>query len=155
MFNVLSGLQEGSYSVPTVQRGVAPGNVFVKGSVVMTDNSGKFVPATGPANASEVEFIFEDLTGNSSKKYTAIFGNFEAETDIVDETAPAGAGEPGGAINPGDFLTPKNGKLAKASSENIAAKNYCAKVTGTAAASMDHALGTPLGKRVQFRTVRA
>lgn len=147
MFNVLSGLQEGSYSVPTVQRGVAPGNAFVKGSVVMTDNNGKFIPAAGPANASEVEFIFEDLTGNSSKKYTAIFGNFEAETDIVDETA--------GAINVGDFLTPLNGKLAKAGAADITAKNYCAKVTGTAAPSMDHALGTPLGKRVQFRTVRA
>ena len=147
MFNVLSGLQEGSYSVPTVQRSVAPGNVFVKGSVVMTDNSGKFVPATGPVNASEVEFIFEDLTGNSSKKYTAIFGNFEAETDVVDETA--------GEINIGDFLTPLDGKLAKADATAIAAKNYCAKVTATAAASMDHALGKPLGKRVQFRTVRA
>ena len=88
MFNVLSGLQEGSRSVVVVSR-ASNGATFVKGDVVVT--SGGKLSAAGAADAMFLEFVFEDLTGNSSGKYTVIYGSMEAETDNIDDTG-SGAG---------------------------------------------------------------
>ena len=143
IFNVLSGLQEGSYSVVTVSR-ASTGATFVKGTLVKTDTSGTLVAAATSADYRQVEWVFEDLSGNSSKKYSVIFGAFEAETDQIDDST-------NGAIGAGDLLTCVAGKLAKASANDLTAGAYLAKCIATKAASTDFSLGTPIGKVVQFR----
>jgi hypothetical protein len=146
MFNVLSGLQEGSYSVATMSREATSPNTYVKGNVVIADANGKLVPCNGTTTGVRgVEFVFEDLSGQSSKKYTTVFGFMEAETDIVDESTYT--------IGNGDFLTAVAGKLVQAQAADITANRHFAKVTGVKAAGVDPCLGTPLGKRIQFRTV--
>lgn len=90
MFNILSGLQEGSRSVMITQRSGVAG--FVKGTVVgmngTTANS--VVKADAVAHGSLVEFVFEDLLTQTSGKYTVVAGTFEAETDQVSGTPAIG-----------------------------------------------------------------
>ena len=115
MFNVLSGLQEGSRSVVVVSR-ASNGATFVKGDVVMT--SGGKLNAAAANNALFCEFVFEDLTGNSSGKYTVIYGSFEAECDNIDDV---GNGAGSGAIAADDPLSVYNGKMCKANTADLAA----------------------------------
>ena len=143
IFNILSGLQEGSYSVATVSR-ASTGATFVKGAVVKTDGSGTLVACATSADYRQVEFVFEDLSGNSSKKYSVVFGVFEAETDQIDDST-------NGAIGASDMLTCVSGKIAKASAGDLSSGAFFAKCIATKAASTDFALGTPIGKIVQFR----
>lgn len=115
MFNVLSGLQEGSRSVVVVSR-ASNGATFVKGDVVVT--SGGKLSAAGAADAMFLEFVFEDLTGNSSGKYTVIYGSMEAETDNIDDT---GSGAGSGAIVADSPLSCLAGKIVKGNTADLAA----------------------------------
>lgn len=101
MFNVLSGLQEGSHSVMITQRKGAAG--FVKGTVVAPNGTvaNSVAKADAVAHGGVVEFVFEDLLSQTSGMYTVVAGVFEAETDQV-------SGSP--AI--GDFLTSGTGATA-------------------------------------------
>lgn len=149
MFNILSGLQDGSYSVPTVNRNLATGvahSDIRRGKCVITDGVGNIKLATTPADAKFVEFVFEDQTGNSSKKYATIFGSFEAETNMV---------APGVNFIPGDLLTcGADGLMTKAADPDVAAGNFFGRVTGTKAstATVDHTTGKSLGPVIQFRS---
>lgn len=146
MFNILSGLQEGSHSVTLVTRETASA-AFVKGQVVKTDGNGKIVAAATSADHNVVEFVFEEPTSaNSSKTYSLVYGSFEAETDQIDDAT-------NGAIAGGDFVTCVGGKLAKAAAGDITAKTYCGKVISTKASTTDSALGTAIGKIIRFRTI--
>jgi hypothetical protein len=147
MFNILSGLQEGSHSVTIVQRSAATGETFVKGQAVFTDGSGKLTKSFGgdaSMTGASVEWIFEDIANQASTKYTSIFGSFEAETDQVVATAPVA----------GEYMKVDQtvGKMTKATLAADAALVVarCIKVT---AASVDSATGTAIGAIYQFRTV--
>jgi hypothetical protein len=118
MFNVLSGLQDGSYSVTIVSRS-SNGPTYVKGNVVTTVG-GKVSPANA-ADSAFVEFIFEDLTGQSSGKYTVCFGSLEAQCDQLDDVT-------NGAITIDDKLTSVNGIIAKATPADVTAGNFWGKV---------------------------
>lgn len=86
MFNVLSGLHEGSQSVVTVSREVNTGQgPFVNGQLVKTV-AGKYTVATLPAEATQAEFVFEGTSYQSSQKVTGLFGHMEAETDVYNGT---------------------------------------------------------------------
>lgn len=89
MFNVLSGLQEGSHSVVINQRSGPAG--LVKGAVVATSGTANTIAkADALVHGGFAEFVFEDLAGQSSGKYTVISGKFEAETDQVAGTPAIG-----------------------------------------------------------------
>ena len=123
MFNVLSGLQEGSHSVTIVSRDVNSGQgPFVKGQVVKS--FGGKLSAAASTDAKIAEFVFEDLTGQASGKLTTIFGSFEAETDQMDTVY-------NGAPAADDYLVANGGKLAKAKAGDITAGTelaYCISV---------------------------
>lgn len=143
MFNILSGLQEGSRSVTIVSRQVNTGQgPFVKGNVVVT-SAGK-VSAASNTDYKWVEFVFEDLTGNSSGQLTCAYGTMEAETDQIDDST-------NGAIAADSLLTAVSGVMAKASASDITAGTYFAKCI-SAATTYDLAKGTS-GKVVRFRTL--
>ena len=149
MFNILSGLQDGSYSVPTVNRNLATGvahSDIRRGKCVITDGVGNIKLATTPADAKFAEFVFEDLTGNSSKRYSTVFGSFEAETNMV---------APGVNFVPTDMLTcGADGLITKAADADVAAGNILGRVTAVkaATATVDHTSGKSLGPVIQFRT---
>jgi hypothetical protein len=113
MFNILSGLQEGSHSVMITQRTGPAG--LVKGTLVMagagSGNAGKFAGVVKADNAtvgmgSAVEFVWEDLTTQTSGAYTVASGKMEAETDQVSGTPAAGTFlKPGTGATAGLLLT--------------------------------------------------
>lgn len=147
MFNVLSGLQEGSRSVVVVSR-ASNGATFVKGDAVVT--SGGKLSAAGVADAMFLEFVFEDLTGNSSGKYTVIYGSMEAETDNIDDT---GSGTGAGAIVADALLSTLAGKIVKANTADLAAPisnvwGKCISVT----TAVDLTKGGSGTKTITFRT---
>ena len=127
MFNVLSGLQEGSHSVTVVSRAANTAQgPWVKGAVVIT-SGGKLTQLDKTANANaqsfrSAEFVFEDITGNSSTMYTTIYGSFEFETDWVDTTGLAAD----------DYLTVVAGKMAKAAAGDLTNGLLVAKVISVA-----------------------
>ena len=144
MFNILSGLQEGSRSVTIVSRQANTGQgPFVKGNVVVT--SGGKVNAATDTDAPWVEFVFEDLTGNSSGSYTCAFGTMEAETDQIDDST-------NGAIGADNLLTAVAGKLARASVADVSAgtAQVFAKCVSTST-TVNMVAGTS-AKVVRFRT---
>jgi hypothetical protein len=82
MFNILSGLQEGSQSVMITQRKGAAG--FVKGTVVSnTTVANTCAKADALAHGGAAEFVFEDLLSQTSGMYTVVTGKMEFETDQV------------------------------------------------------------------------
>lgn len=86
MFNVLLGLHEGAHGTLTVSREPNTGQgPFVLGQLVKTVG-GKLTVAAAAGDASEAEFVFESLAGQSSQKYTCVFGFLEAETDVYNGT---------------------------------------------------------------------
>ena len=91
MLNVLSGLQEGSRSVVTVSRSGPAG--LVKGAVVNTTATANTVAKADNSTAAfnMYEYIFEDLTTQTSGKYTCIFGDMEVETDQYSGTPAIGS----------------------------------------------------------------
>ena len=91
MFNVLSGLQAGSHSAVLVSRNGSAG--LVKGAVVMTDSTANHIVAADNSTLSYpmVEWVFEDLTTQTSGKYTTIYGSFEGETDQYSGSPAIGA----------------------------------------------------------------
>lgn len=141
MFNILSGLQEGSRSVVIVSRTVNSGT-FVKGNLVVTAG-GTGVQAAVAADYDWVEFVFEDLTGNSSGKLTTVYGTFEGETDQIDDVT-------NGAITADSILSIVSGKIAKQSAADVTAKNYWGKCISTRTA-VDMVKGTS-AKVITFRT---
>jgi hypothetical protein len=144
MFNILSGLQEGSHSVAVISRAPNTGEVFTKG-MIGKSVGGKLTKATNADNRI-AEWIFEDISTQSSGKHTVVFGTFEAETDQIDETT-------NGAIAVDDYLTAYAGKLAKCSAGDLTAGYQLARCTGVTVAGVDPALGSALGKVVRFRTL--
>lgn len=141
MFNVLSGLQDGSRSVVIVSRKVNSGT-FVKGNVVVTA-AGTGVQAAVNTDYAFLEFVFEDLTGNSSGSLTTIYGTFEGETDQIDDAT-------NGAIAADSLLTAVAGKIAKAAAGDITAGNVWGKCISTRTA-VDMVKGSS-AKVVTFRT---
>lgn len=141
MFNILSGLQEGSRSVAVVSR-QSNGATFTKGNVVIT-SGGKLNPANA-ADAAFVEFVFEDLTGNSSGKYTVVFGTFEAECDQLDDVT-------NGAIAVDDKLVSVASIIAKAAPADVAAGNFWGKVVSVSTI-VDLTKGGGGAKTITFRT---
>ena len=142
MFNILSGLQEGSRSVVVVSRQVTTGQgPFVKGNIVVTA-AGK-VSAAGVSSIPFTEFVFEDLTGNSSGQLTCVFGSMEAETDQIDDST-------NGAIVADCLVTAVAGVLAKASASDITANQYLGKCISTSTV-VNMVAGTS-AKVVRFRT---
>jgi hypothetical protein len=144
MFNILSGLQAGSHSVAVVSRANNSGQTFTKGMVAKSVG-GKLTAATN-ADFRIAEYVFEDVTTQSSGKYTVVFGSFEAETDQIDDST-------NGAIAVDDYLAPYAGKLAKCAAGDLTSGYICARVTGITAATVDNATGAAIGKVVRFRTV--
>lgn len=147
MFNILSGLQEGSHSVTIVQRAAATGETFVKGQAVFTDTAGKLTKSFGgdaTMTGRSVEWIFEDIANQASTKYTSIYGSFEAETDQVVSTAPV-AGE----YMKVDQTVGKMTKATLAADANLVVAR-CLSVT---AATTDNATGNAIGAIYRFRTV--
>ena len=141
MFNVLSGLQEGSRSVVVVSR-ASNGGTFVKGNVVVT-NGGKLTAAVA-ADSPFVEFVFEDLTGNSSGKYTVIYGTMEAECDVLDDAT-------NGAIAADDKLVSVAGVIAKAAGADVTAGNFWGKCISVSTV-VDLTKGGAGTKTITFRT---
>ena len=91
MFNVLSGLQEGSHSVMVTSRFGPAG--LVKGTAVATSGTGNTIAKADNSTVglgAAVEYVFEDLLTQTSGKYTVISGIFEAETDQVSGTPAVG-----------------------------------------------------------------
>lgn len=89
MFNILSGLQEGSHSVMITQRKGAAG--FVKGTVVAnTTTANTVVKADALVHGGAAEFVFEDLLSQTSGNYTVVAGKMEFETDQVSGTPTIG-----------------------------------------------------------------
>lgn len=149
MFNVLSGLQEGSHSVTIVQRAAAGSETFVKGQVVFTDTAGKITKVSAGAGIEgrAAEFVFEDIANQASGLYTVIYGSFEAETDQVVATAPVA----------GDYMKSDatTGKLTKATAPtDFATSALCiARCISVKAASNDPATGAAIGAIYRFRTL--
>jgi len=142
MFNILSGLQEGSRSVTIVSRQANTGQgPFLKGNVVVT--SGGKVSAASDTSIPFHEFIFEDLTGNSSGQYTCAYGTMEAEVDQIDDST-------NGAIVADCFLTAVAGVIAKASAADITGGLYFGKCISTSTV-VNMVAGTS-AKVVRFRT---
>lgn len=147
MFNILSGLQEGSHSVTIVQRAAAGVETFVKGQVVFADTAGAISATfTGAAGliGKCVEWVFEDVANQASKMYTLVFGSFEAETDQMTATLPVA----------GDFLKADlaTGKMTKATATTDDAI-VIARCISVKAASTDPATGASLGAIYRFRTL--
>lgn len=89
MFNILSGLQEGSHSVMITQR-KGPASL-VKGMVVAnTTVANTIAKADAIAHGGAVEFIFEDQATQTSGYYTVVTGKMEAETDQVNGSPTIG-----------------------------------------------------------------
>ena len=102
MFNILSGLQEGSHSVMITSRSGPAG--LVKGTVVQLTATSNTVAKADNSTigfGGSTGFVFEDLLSQTSGSYTVIYGTMEAETDQV-------SGSP--AI--GSFLKPGTGATA-------------------------------------------
>lgn len=125
MFNILSGLQEGSRSVMLSHRTSA--SVLAKGTVVIGSAANTVVAADGADaafNARAISWIFEDTKNQSSGKNTIARGIMECETDQFTDAATAGGTGTGGTIAALDYLMPGTGayvgKLCKADSANIA-----------------------------------
>lgn len=136
MFNVLSGLQEGSRSVVTVNRSGPAG--LVKGAVCMTTAASNTVAKADNASAlfafPFAEFVFEDLTTQQSGKYTMIYGDMEAETDQYDGTPAIGAFlMPGTTTKVGLLVAPATGASA------------CAKVIDSYTLPINPTMTAPLG----------
>jgi hypothetical protein len=92
MFNILSGLQEGSHSVMITSRSGPAG--LVKGTLVqLTSTSNTIAKADNSSIGigSSAGFIFEDLLTQTSGTYTVIYGTMEAETDQVSGTPAIGS----------------------------------------------------------------
>lgn len=149
MFNVLSGLQEGSHSVTIVQRAAAGSETFVKGQVVFTDNAGKISKVTSGTGIEgrSAEFVFEDTANQASGLYTVIYGSFEFETDQVVATAPVA----------GDYVKAdcSVGKLTKATAPtDFATAALCiGRCISVKAASTDPATGASIGAIYRIRTL--
>jgi hypothetical protein len=144
MFNILSGLQEGSHSVAIVSRAPNTGETFTKGMIAKSVG-GKLTKAN-EADYRLAEWVFEDISTQSSGKHTVVFGSFEAETDQIDDST-------NGAIAANDYLAAVAGKLAKANAGDISAGNFVGVCISTTAAGVDSALGSVVGKVVRFRTL--
>jgi len=144
MFNILSGLQEGSHSVAIVSRAPNTSETFTKGMIAKSVG-GKLTKAA-TADYRLAEFVFEDISTQSSGKHTVVFGTFEAETDQIDDST-------NGAIAADDYLTSVAGKLTKCSAGDLTSGYILARCISTAAAGVDSALGTVIGKTVRFRTL--
>lgn len=102
MFNILSGLQEGSHSVMITSRSGPAG--LVKGTVVQLTGTSNTIAKSDNSTVglgSSIGFIFEDLLSQTSGSYTVVYGVMEAETDQV-------SGSP--AI--GSYLKPGTGATA-------------------------------------------
>ena len=119
MFNILSGLQEGSRSVMLSTRTAAtnqPRGTVVIGSTANTVVAADSADAAFDARA--IAWVFEDTTSQSSGKHTIAKGTLEAETDVFTDAATAGGADTGGTIAAGDYLTTGTttyvGKLCKA-----------------------------------------
>jgi hypothetical protein len=144
MFNILTGLQEGSHSVAVISRSPNTGEVFTKG-MVGKSVGGKLTKATN-ADYRLAEYVFEELGTQTSGKYTVVFGAFEAETDQIDDTT-------NGAIAVDDYLTVVAGKIAKCAAGDLTSGYIIGRCTGVRAAGVDPALGTVIGKTITFRTL--
>lgn len=142
MFNILSGLQEGSRSVVIVSRQVNSGQgPFLKGGIVVT-SAGK-VSAAAVTDIPFIEFVLEDLTGNSSGQLTCAYGVMEAETDNIDDST-------NGAITTDSLLTAVAGKLTTATAAEITAGQFLGKCISTSTV-VNMVAGTS-AKVVRFRT---
>lgn len=136
MLNVLSGLQEGSRSVVTVSRSGPAG--LVKGQVVATTGTANTVALADSASfvvGASAEWVFEDLTTQTSGKYTIIYGRFEAETDQFFGTPTIGLFlKPGTSGNVGLLGTDTTGTLAS-----------CAKIVDTYTLPVNPTMTSPVG----------
>ena len=135
MLNVLSGLQEGSRSVVTVSRSGPAG--LVRGAVVNTTATANTVAKADNSTAAfnMYEYIFEDLTTQTSGKYTIIYGRFEAETDQFFGTPTIGLFlKPGTSGNVGLLGTDTTGTLAS-----------CAKIVDTYTLPVNPTMTSPVG----------
>lgn len=153
MFNVLSGLQEGSHSVMVTSRPGPAG--LVKGTLVAltgssSDGSGgyagsgtiaKFDTASSPYGliGNAVGYIFEDLTTQTSGKYTVIYGSMEVETDqfsgspAIGSYLKPGTGATAGLLVPCDVTIAANVQLACAQVvDSYSIPNDAQSATGTA-----------------------
>ena len=138
MLNVLSGLQEGSRSVVTVSRSGPAG--LVKGNLVATTATSNTVALADSGNANSavgaaLEYVFEDLTTQTSGKYTIIYGRFEAETDQFNGSPSIGA-----FLKPGTGATA--GQLVADSSPTILT---CAKVVDSYTLPVNPTMTSPVG----------
>ena len=153
MLNILSGMQEGSRSVVTVSRSGAAS--LTVGAVVMTNATSNTIQYAD--NASNLyygpcsEWIFEDLTAQSSGKYTIVYGKFEGETDQYTGTPAIGA-----FLQAGTSGTV--GQLAALSYAVGTATNLvCAKVVDSYTLPVNPTMTSPVGgvatTVLRFRTV--
>jgi hypothetical protein len=141
MFNILSGMQEGSRSVVIVERSGPAG--LVKGAVVMTTASGNTIALADNGSALWLdragEYVFEDLTTQMSGKYTCVYGYMEAETDQYSGTPAIGA-----FLKPGTAGGSTAGLLITATLPGDAAL-VCAKVVDSYALPTNPTMTAPVG----------